>query len=155
MRTHRTMVMVVVVIVAAACSSRVARESGGDVDLGSRTIVGEDWGGELRGIGGWANLRGSAYARETESGTMVSLTLERGVAGAAYAWEVLEGTCGSQGRPVAEVLTLPGIFLDDAGRGSAVGSLPTKLVRGRPYYINVYTSSDKRDAPIACGPITN
>lgn len=153
MRTHRTMVIAVTAIIAVGCSSRVARESGGDVDVSAMT--GADWGGGIRGIGGWGTLRGSAYALEADTGMTVSITLERGVAGAAYSWEILEGTCGSQGRPLAEITTLPGIFLDATGRGSAVGTLPRKLTRGGQYYINVYTSSDKRDNPIACGRITN
>ena len=41
------------------------------------------------------------------------------------------------------------------GRGFAVGALPTKLAPDRQYYINVYTSAQQRDTPIACGAITN
>jgi hypothetical protein len=154
MKMHGTVLMAAVAVVALGCTSRVVREAGGDVDV-SATSGGEDWGGGIRGIGGWSDLRGSAYARPTDTGTTVSLTIERGIAGAAYSWEVLEGTCGSQGRPLAEISTLPGVFLDKTGRGFAVGALPLKLERGRQYHINVYTSVDKRDSPIACGAITN
>ena len=151
MRTHRTIVMVMIAVAAVGCSSRVARESGGDIDIGSTSA---DWGGGVRGIGGWADLRGSAYARPTDTGMTVSVTIERGIPGAAYSWEVLEGTCGSQGRALAEISTFPGIFLDDTGRGFAVGTLATKLASDRQYYINVYTSPEQRDSPIACGALT-
>ena len=152
MRAQRTIVMAMVAMVAVGCSGRVARESGGDIDISSTSA---DWGGGVRGIGGWADLRGSVYARPTDTGMTVSLTIERGIPGAAYSWELLEGTCGSQGRPLAEISTFPGIFLDDTGRGFAVGALPTKLAPDRQYYINVYTSAQQRDTPIACGAITN
>ena len=153
MRGLRAMLTVVVAMVVAGCSSRVARESGGDVDIGSRTMRGGDRGGDLRGIGGWSDVRGSAYVRHTDTGMTVSLTIERGVPGGAYAWEIREGKCGGEGRAVVEVAALPGVFIDETGRGSAVGMVTAKLAPGTEYHVNVFTSPDRPTNPIACGSL--
>ena len=155
MRRFCTILAVAVGMATSACSHRVAREAGGDVDLGSRTMRGEDWGGEIRGIGGWSRLRGSAYARETESGVVVTVTIDRGVSGAAYGWEVLEGKCGSEGRPVAQPTAFPPVYIEDSGHGAAIAPLKTKLVPGKEYFINLYTSPETRTGIIACGKLAD
>jgi hypothetical protein len=149
------MLAVAVVVVTSACSHRVARESGGDVDIGSRTMRSEDWGGEIRGVGGWSRIRGSAYALQDESGTTVTVSINRGVPGAAYGWEVLEGKCGYDGRPVAPPTSFPPVYVEDSGYGAAIAKLKTKLERGKEYFINLYTAPEQRTGIVACARLAD
>jgi hypothetical protein len=156
------MLAVLVAMTAVGCSHRVARESGGDVDLGARGMRGEDWGGKIHGIGGWSNLQGSIYARETADGAVVTVTVDRGVAGAAYGWELLEGKCGSPGRRVANPADFPPLYVEDSGHGAAIATLKAKLVPRTPYFVNLYTSSEnlyaspeQRTNIIACGTLAD
>ena len=153
MRRFCTMLAVAVAMVTGACSHRVARESGGDVDIDSRTMRSEDWGGEIRGIGGWSRIRGSAYALQNDKSTVVTVTINRGVAGAAYGWEVLEGKCGYDGRPVAPPTAFPPVYVEDSGYGAAIATLKTKLVPGKEYFINLYTAAEQRTGIVACGKL--
>lgn len=155
MRRFCAMLAIAIAMLTSACSHRVAREAGGDIDVGSRTMRGEDWGGEIRGIGGWSRIRGSAYARETETGTVVTLTIDRGVAGAAYGWEVLEGKCASDGRSVSPPTAFPPVYVEDSGHGAAIATLKQKLEPGKQYFINVYTSAEQRTGVIACGTLAD
>ena len=153
MRRFCTMLAVAVTMVTSACSHRVARESGGDVDIDSRTMRSEDWGGEIRGVGGWSRIRGSAYALQNDKSTVVTVTINRGVAGAAYGWEVLEGKCGYDGRPVAPPTAFPPLYVEDSGYGAAIATLKTKLVPGKEYFINLYTAPEQRTGIVACGTL--
>jgi hypothetical protein len=153
-------ILAAIAMMVGACAHRVAGEAGGDVDIGLAAMSGEDWGGPVRGIGGWADVRGSAYAHETPEGTSVSLTIERGVPGAAYGWEVLEGTCGQPGRAIVPAATFPPVTLEtsargDFGYGGVVVTLPTKLQRGRQYFVNVYPSPEQRSTIVACGRLAD
>jgi hypothetical protein len=153
MRRFFTMLAVAVGMVTGACSHRVARESGGDVDIGSRTMRSEDWGGDIRGIGGWSRIRGSAYAIQNEKGTVVTVTINHGVAGAAYGWEILEGKCGSAGRKAAETTTFPPVYVEDSGYGAAIATLKTRLDPGKEYFINLYMAAEQRTGIVACGKL--
>ena len=156
MRRFYTMLAVAVAVLTGACSHRVARESGGDVDLGSRAMRTNDWGGEIRGIGGWSRIRGSAYALQDGSGTTtVTVSISRGVAGAAYGWEVLEGKCGYDGRPVAPPTAFPPVYIENSGNGAAIAKLKTRLEPGKEYFINLYTAPEQRTGIVACGKLAD
>jgi hypothetical protein len=154
MQSSRTFVLMAFALAAAACGHRVTQESGGDVDLAAMTE--RDWGGEIRGTGGWSSIRGSAYVRPISSdSTRVSLTIDRGIPGGAYAWEIGEGQCGSSDvRALAPITAFPAVFLDKTGRGAAVGTVGMRLDRARPYVVNVFSTTDQRTTVIACGKLT-
>jgi hypothetical protein len=155
MRRFCVAAVIAVATAVSACSHRVARESGGDVDIDARTTRPEDWGGEIRGIGGWSRMRGSAYALQNEKGTIVTLTVDRGVAGAVYGWEILEGTCGAAGRPVDQPATFPPLYIEDSGHGAAIANLKTKLAPRTDYVINVYAALEPRTTVVACGKLAD
>src|SRR5687768_1075833 len=99
----RSSIMVLATAVALAttgCAQRTMQESGGDVDLSSPAGGGSTWGVTVRGIDGWSSTRASAFARPVETGTRVSLTLDGVIAYSRYAWDLREGTCGTEGTVV-------------------------------------------------------
>ena len=151
---RRSNLMVVAAIVAAlstGCAQRVVSEAGGDVSMGAAS---EGWGGSFRGRDGWSSTRGSVFARPVEGGTQVALTVEGGIPGSRYGWEVREGQCGTNGRLLGELTAYTPVLLGDRGVGSSIAILPVKFESGRQYSVNLFADASERTLAIGCGALT-
>jgi hypothetical protein len=138
--------------VSAACARQLSREAGGEVAIDETSSGGGSWGANIRGEGGWERIHGSAFALPRDDGTRVSVTIDRGVAGSNYPWDVRDGNCMTPGRVIGDSASYTPLFLDDDGRGSRVMDLPVRLERDKAYVIRLYTPTDDRTA-IACGAL--
>ena len=143
-----------VTLVAAGCAQRAVRESAGDIEMGSAASGTAGWGGNFRGMEGYRDTRGSAFARLTETGTQIALTLEGGFTGSRYAWDLREGTCGTQGTVVGNANAYPYVILGDRGMGSGVADLTIRLEPGKQYFVTLYSLAAEQRTQIACGAIT-
>ncbi len=150
-RSYVVLVAGLVIGLASGCAQRVVRESGGDVALPE---LGDSWGSTFRGRAGWSDTRGSVFARPADGGTTVALTIEGGIPGSRYGWEVREGSCGTDGRILGEARKYEPVLLGDAGLGSTVMLLPTTLDPAKQYSVNLYGDASERTILIGCGTLT-
>ena len=143
-------VMAAVAVLATACASRQVSESTGDVEMGSGAGATMGRGADLRGIEGWNALRGSVFARPMQAGTQVALTVQGGIPGSRYIWDLREGNCASNGPIVGSDTLYPAVELGERGMGSTITDLPTMLEANRDYSVNLYGSATERTLVIAC-----
>ena len=141
----------VMAALSTGCAQRVVSESGGDVVLASTS---ESWGGTFRGREGWNATRGSVFARPVDGGTQVSLTVEGGIPGSRYGWEVREGACGTNGPVLGEAAKYVPILLGDRGMGDTITQLPMRLEAGKQYSVNLFGDATERTLVIGCGALT-
>jgi hypothetical protein len=151
MRQMSLVMAAMVAALATGCAQRVVQESGGDIVL---PATGESWGGTFRGREGWGDTRGSVFARPVDGGTQVALTVEGGIPGSRYGWEVREGACGTNGRVLGEAAKYIPILLGDRGMGDTVTQLPMRLEAGKQYSVNLYGDATERTLVIGCGALT-
>ena len=150
-RSFVILTTVVVAVMTSACAQRMSQEAGGDVALEEAVPPGNTWSTEFKGSNGWEKLRASAFAQLVDSGTRVSLTVERALEGSNYAWDVREGTCAAPGRMVADTASYPMVFVDAEGRDGRIVELKEKLDRRKPYIVTLYSPAIERTTTVACG----
>ena len=150
-RSNLVMVAAIVTALTTGCAQRVVSESAGDV---SSADMSESWGSTFRGREGWNNTRGSVFARPIEGGTSVALTVEGGIPGSRYGWELREGACGANGRILGDATAYQPVFLGDQGRGSAIAHVPMRLEAAKQYSVNLYGDASERTFVIGCGLLT-
>ena len=141
-------------LVGTGCAQRTMRESSGDVAMGSAANASAGWGANLRGGEGYRDTRGTAYARPTETGTQVALTIEGGFAGSRFAWDMREGTCATPGQAIGDPNLYPYLMLGDRGMGSAIADLSIRMEQGRQYIVNLYSTAAESRTQIACAALT-
>jgi hypothetical protein len=154
MRRSYMILATVVAMVGTGCARQTVRESGGDIAMGTSATRAAGWGVDFRGVDGWRGTRASVFARPTDGGTQVALTIDGGIPGSRYGWEVREGTCGSDGRIVGDSTAYPPIPLGDQGMGSRVADLSVRMEEGKSYFVNLYGSASDRTMIIGCGTLT-
>lgn len=138
-------------ILATGCAQRVVSESGGDVTLPD---VSDSWGSTFKGREGWSDTQGSVFARPVDGGTQVALSVEGGIPGSRYGWEVREGACGANGPVLGEAAKYPPVLLGDRGLGQTLVQLPMRLETGKQYSVNLYGDASERTIVIGCGALT-
>ena len=146
-------VAVMAAVIGTGCAQRVVSESGGDVAMGSASM-GESWGGSFRGSDGWSSTRGSVFARPVEGGTSIALTVEGGLPGSRYGWEVREGRCGTEGTLIGAANAYTPVLLGDRGVGSSVTDVPVRLDPAKEYSVHLFGTTADRSLPIGCGALT-
>ena len=147
-RWHVAIMAVFVSGLASGCAQRVVSESGGDVSVGAST---ESWGTTFRGRDGWNDTRGSVFAKVVEGGTQVALTVEGGIAGSRYGWDLREGACGANGRAIGDAAKYSPVLLGDRGMGSTITIVPVTFETGKQYSVNLYGDPTERTIVIGCG----
>ena len=151
---RRYMVLAAVTMLGSACASRTVQESTGDVEMGAGARSGAGRGADFKGIEGWNALRGSVYARPVGTKTQVSLTIEGGIPGSRYAWDIREGTCGSGGPVLPTEQAYMVVDLGDRGMGSTIVDVPTGLAPDKDYSVSLYGSATERTLVIGCGRLS-
>ena len=150
-RSYVMLVAALVTGVASGCAQRVVNESAGDVSVGT---LSDSWGTTFRGRQGWGDTRGSVFARPAEGGTTVALTVEGGIPGSRYGWDLREGACGANGSVIGDAAKYEPILLGDRGIGSTVTLVPMPLETSKQYSVNLYGDATERTFLIGCGTLT-
>lgn len=150
-RTNLVLAAAMMTVIGSACAARPVREAGGDIEMGSPASGATGRGANLRGIDGWNSLRGSAFALRTATGTQLSLTVEGGIPGSRYIWDLREGACGAKGTIVGGDSAYMAVEVGDRGMGSTITDVATALDATRDYSVNLYASATERTLVIACG----
>ena len=151
---RRSSVFVVAALIGGlttGCAQRVMNESQGDVVLPE---VSDSWGANFRGEEGWNSTRGSVFARPIGGGAQVTLTVEGGIPGSRYGWDLREGVCGGQGRLLGDVNAFQPVTLGDRGVGNAIAQVATALESGKQYSVNLYADPSERSIRIGCGMLS-
>ena len=151
-RTH-VILATMVAAMTTACAQRMSQTSGGDVVIDEPVPAGNTWASQIKGSNGWENLRASAFAQLLDQGTRVSLTIDRGIPGSNYSWDVREGDCATAGRVVGDTATYVQVFVGEDGRDGRIVELAEKLQRTKPYVVRIYSPADTRTNTVACGKL--
>lgn len=95
------------------------------------------WSANLifRGIRGGGEVRVEAGKKETES--RVRLTMRNAPINRQVAWDVVAGSCGDEGRPVAAAAAFRQILTGNDGGGMASATVP-RLTPGQRYYVRLF-----------------
>ena len=150
-RSHVIVVAALIGGLTTGCAQRVMNESQGDVALPE---VSESWGSTFRAGEGWNNTKGSVFARPMGGGTQVTLTVEGGIAGSRYGWDLREGACGSTGRLLGDVNAFQPVILGDRGVGNSIAQVAVPLEASQQYSVNLYADPSERTIRIGCGMLT-
>ena len=150
MRRSHVVLATIVAAMTTACAQRMSQTSGGDVVLDEPVPAGNTWASQIKGSNGWESLRASAFAQLVDQGTRVSLTIDRGIPGSNYSWDVREGSCATPGRVVGDTTTYVQVFVDADGRDGRIVELTEKLQRTKPYIVSIYSPADTRTNTVAC-----
>ena len=124
-----------------------------DVDVESPTKTGEDWRGEVKGIGAMMQLSGTAKAEVSNGVTAASMSLTGARAGGSHPWHIHLGRCGSGGPIVGDPNLYPPLVIGDNGSGAASARLQLQLDEAKEYYVNVHASMSEMENIVACGQI--
>ena len=154
MKKLSMVVAAAVTLLGTGCAQRVSQESAGDIEMGSAASGSAGWGGNFRGMEGYRDTRGSAYARPTETGTQIALTLESGFSGSRFAWDFREGTCGTPGQLIGDANAYPMVILGDRGMGNSVADVTVRMDAGKKYFVNLYSLAAEQRTPIACAMLS-
>ena len=150
-QSYAVLVAGLVTALASGCAQRVVSESGGDIAM---PAMGNTWGSSFRGYQGWSDTRGSVFARPADGGTHVALTIEGGIPGSRYGWELREGACGATGPVIGEAAKYMPVLLGNEGMGSTVTVVPVALDAAKQYSVNLYGDATERTIIIGCGTLT-
>lgn len=112
------------------------------------------WAGS---IGQMSGIRGSADFRAEPKGkkdTRITLTVRNTPINRQIAWEVVSGSCGDDGRPVAAGAAFRQLLTRNDGGGDAMATVP-KLESGKRYYARVFNPTDAAsDTGYGCTNLT-
>lgn len=151
----RTLSLMLVAALTIGCVRTATNEATGEVDLDveSPTKQGEDWSGELVGMGAYATITGKHTALVNDGKTEVRVQFSGGTPNRTHPWHIHEGTCGSGGPIVGDPGAYPPITVSDAGTAAANATLFTQLDEAKDYYVNVHESTWDLATIIACGDL--
>jgi hypothetical protein len=92
----------------------------------------------FRGQRGGGEARVEPGKRDTES--RVRLTMRNLPINVQVAWDVVAGSCGDEGRPVAAAAAFRQVLSGNDGGGMVSATIP-RLTPGQRYYVRVYDPS--------------
>ena len=124
-----------------------------DVDVESPLKKGEDWSGDLKGMGQWMGLSGVARARVLSGETNVTITLRNATPGGVHPWHLHDGACGAGGGIVGAPGSYTPLVIGNDGTASATAKIMGALSEAKQYSVNVHKSPSEMSTYVACGNI--
>lgn len=101
------------------------------------------WSASLNTLSG-TNMRGSADVRieaRNEKESRARLSVRSVPINRQLAWDIVIGSCGDEGKPVAAAAAFRVLLTRNDGGGETMANVP-KLVSGQRYYVRVYAQGE-------------
>lgn len=147
--------LLLVALMATGCiRTRVDPVTGKtDVDVESPMKKGEDWVGDLKGMGQWSNVSGVARARVIGGQSTISITIKGATPGAVHPWHLHDGTCASGGPIVGPPSAYTPLTIGSEGMAERSATITGTLNEAKKYHVNVHASASELSTIVACGDI--
>jgi hypothetical protein len=151
MRSVSRIALVAAILAAAACHSSKPTTQLNPSDAARRN----EWKASLftpSELAGAMQVRGTAtWAREGDSGSLVTVYISNAAAGGMHPWHVHRGRCGDNGPVVGDAAAYKPLAVDDKGNASATARLNVPLPPDGNYYVNVHALASNMGTIISCG----
>lgn len=150
----RIAILLVAVIATSCVRTRVDPVTGKtDVDVESPLKKGEDWAGDLKGMGRWSNVTGVARARVIGGESTINVTIRGATPGAVHPWHLHDGSCASGGGIVGPAYAYTPLTIGADGTANGSAKVTGTLSEAKPYHVNVHASASELSTIVACGDI--
>lgn len=126
-------------VLAIASTSLVAQDS----SPAKQTGASGKWNASVNTLSG-TNMRGSADLRveaRNEKESRARLSVRSVPINRQLAWDIVMGSCGDEGKPVAAAAAFRVLLTRNDGGGETMANVP-KLVSGQRYYVRVYAQGE-------------
>lgn len=148
MKSIKTIALLSGLVAAAGCASQGGGGEDGMMEDGATMFS------AVLNPNGDMGHGGSAEARSSMSGTMVTITLDRGTTGGTHPWHIHEGRCGSGGGVVGQGSAYPVLEPDANGDATATANLTVSLDPSGEYYVQIHQSPSQMGTIAACGNLS-